>query len=148
MPFCEDSVPHPRSSAERSSPCLGEAVVHLRVLGAAASVTAHLRSLFKVSRDTKVCPTAYVSLLDHRCCRSSQCCFVSGGRSQSSSYEALRLHPMQIRVEGSEIRLLTTRRRRLPAAGLFGVSAQPEGKRHDHHRGRDNDMHKQHADEY
>ena len=35
---------------------------------------------------------------------------------------------MQIRVEGSEIKLLTMRRCRSPAAGVVGVSGQPEGK--------------------
>ena len=49
-------------------------------------------------------------------------------RSKSSSYGALGIHCMQIRVEGSEIKLLTMRRCRLPAAGLVGVSGQPEGK--------------------
>lgn len=72
VPFCEGSVPRLMSSAESSSQRLGEAVVHLRDCGATASVTGQVRSLFKVSRDTKVCPTAYVSLLDHCCCKLVQ----------------------------------------------------------------------------
>lgn len=72
VPFCEMSVPRLMSSAESSSRRLREAVVHLRDRGATAKVTGQVRSLFKVSRDTKVCPMAYVSLVDHRCCNLVQ----------------------------------------------------------------------------
>ena len=72
VPFCEMSVPRLKSSAESSSRRLREAVGHWRDCGATASVNGQVKSLFKVSRDTKVCPTAYLSLLDHRCCNLVQ----------------------------------------------------------------------------
>ena len=58
VPFCEGSVPRLMSSAEGSSRRLREAVAHLRGYGATAKVTGQVRSLFKVSRDIKVSPTA------------------------------------------------------------------------------------------